>query len=291
MNTLAENNGLIDINQGKGFTISIITHLLIIFVIISVTSNIAPAPKLMVVDFSILASPIKAKNFEQIKKQVTVAALPVVKPLEKIVKTSPQPVQQKQVIQKPTKIIPAIKTKITAFKQNKTPPVMEEQKPEPKPQQELALEPPPAIPHSIPDPEIQEPATILAQNIPTPPKHVEPTHKPIPVFPAPAAGKSKENTNKTTVSKYTKAQFSHIQQGIQNLINYPRTARRMGWEGRVLLEFIVCEDGTVKNITIVESSGFNALDKNAVAAIKKAAPFPIPPIPAKLIIPVVYRLS
>ncbi len=65
----------------------------------------------------------------------------------------------------------------------------------------------------------------------------------------------------------------------------------MGWQGKVLISFVICKDGSVKDIRIVESSGFNALDKNAVEAIRKGAPFPRPPVSAELIIPVIYKLS
>ncbi|MCP4671821.1 MAG: energy transducer TonB [Desulfobacula sp.] len=108
---------------------------------------------------------------------------------------------------------------------------------------------------------------------------------------APVALEPRPDGYQTSVSQYTKAQFSHIQKSIQQLIKFPRIARKMGWEGKVVVEFIICKDGTVKDILTVQSSGFKALDKNAVESIKKAAPFPKPPTTAKLIIPVVYQLN
>ena len=68
-------------------------------------------------------------------------------------------------------------------------------------------------------------------------------------------------------------------------------ARKMGWSGKVLVSFIVYETGNAENIKIMESSGFAALDKNAVETIRKVCPFPKPPVKAELIIPVVYRLE
>jgi periplasmic protein TonB len=91
--------------------------------------------------------------------------------------------------------------------------------------------------------------------------------------------------------QYLKEHFLYIKNCIQSNISYPRMARKMGWQGRVLISFIICSDGSVKDIRIIESSGFKVLDKNAVEVIQKVAPFPRPPVAAELIIPVIYKLS
>ena len=90
---------------------------------------------------------------------------------------------------------------------------------------------------------------------------------------------------------YVKVNFNHIKDNIQNRISYPRLARKMGWEGKVIVSFVVDKDGKIQEVHIVESSGFAALDKNAIATIKKAAPFPCPPVSAELVVPVIYRLA
>lgn len=94
-----------------------------------------------------------------------------------------------------------------------------------------------------------------------------------------------------TKEKYLKEHFDYIKNNVQNKISYPRIARKMGWQGRVLISFIICMDGSVKDIRVIESSGHNALDKNALEVVRKVAPFPKPPVSAELIIPVVYKLS
>jgi protein TonB len=48
---------------------------------------------------------------------------------------------------------------------------------------------------------------------------------------------------------------------------YPRSARRRGYEGRVILEAQVLKDGTVGNLRVVKSSGHSILD---IAALKAA---------------------
>jgi protein TonB len=90
---------------------------------------------------------------------------------------------------------------------------------------------------------------------------------------------------------YVKVNFHHIKDNIQNKISYPRLARKMGWEGKVIVSFVVGKDGKIQEVHIVESSGFAALDKNAIATIRKAAPFPCPPASAELVVPVIYRLA
>jgi protein TonB len=91
--------------------------------------------------------------------------------------------------------------------------------------------------------------------------------------------------------RYLKEHFQYIKENVQSKITYPRIARKMGWQGRVLISFVICKDGSVKDIRIVESSGFKALDNNAVKVIREVAPFPMPPVSAELIIPVIYKLS
>ena len=44
---------------------------------------------------------------------------------------------------------------------------------------------------------------------------------------------------------------------------YPRVARRLGWEGRVVLRVRVTPDGTVRSVEILESSGRQCLDEAA----------------------------
>jgi protein TonB len=90
---------------------------------------------------------------------------------------------------------------------------------------------------------------------------------------------------------YLKEHFVYIRDMIMKNISYPHMARKMGWEGRVVISFVVEESGRVEDIRVIESSGIGLLDKNAVQTIIKASPFPKPPIKAALIIPVVYKLN
>jgi periplasmic protein TonB len=89
---------------------------------------------------------------------------------------------------------------------------------------------------------------------------------------------------------YLKANFSYIRDMITRKIIYPETAREMGWQGKVKVSFVISSDGFVKDIQILQSSGIEILDKNAVETVKNASPFPRPPVAAQLIIPISYKL-
>lgn len=49
---------------------------------------------------------------------------------------------------------------------------------------------------------------------------------------------------------------------------YPRMAREQGWQGKVVLRAHITAEGTVKQATVQESSGFPVLDESAVQAVK-----------------------
>ena len=91
---------------------------------------------------------------------------------------------------------------------------------------------------------------------------------------------------------YLKEKLSVISQIIQKNISYPPIARRMGWEGRVVLSIRLYTDGTVREIKVLESSGYEVLDRNAVDTVRRVAGlFPKPPVEVVVKVPVNYRLE
>ncbi len=91
-------------------------------------------------------------------------------------------------------------------------------------------------------------------------------------------------------SGYIRNHFSYIRDLIQRKVTYPLYARKKGWEGKVSVSFVISPEGKVSNIRISQSSGRDVLDKSALDAVRKASPFPKPPIHAMINIPVIYRL-
>lgn len=59
------------------------------------------------------------------------------------------------------------------------------------------------------------------------------------------------------------------QEWLYNNINYPERARKAGIEGRVIVQFVVGEDGEAKDIKVLRGIG-GGCDKEAIAVIEKA---------------------
>lgn len=77
--------------------------------------------------------------------------------------------------------------------------------------------------------------------------------------------------------------------------DYPYVARLRGWEGNVLLAFIVQASGYLNDIRIVRSSGFAVLDDSAVDSLKKVQQLPeavawLQGRDIEMQLPVIYRL-
>jgi len=76
---------------------------------------------------------------------------------------------------------------------------------------------------------------------------------------------------------------------------YPDFARKMGYQGKILVAFRIGRDGKILNLSVSQSSGYKILDEAALEAVKEAGPYP--PIPnelnkkfLKLKIPISYAL-
>ena len=85
--------------------------------------------------------------------------------------------------------------------------------------------------------------------------------------------------------------YQYIRDGILRNVRYPERARRMGWEGRVLLSFTVLESGTIRDARVTQSSGFSSLDESALEAVSKTV-FPKKNSQRLLVtLPVEYRIE
>jgi periplasmic protein TonB len=93
------------------------------------------------------------------------------------------------------------------------------------------------------------------------------------------------------VKRYLSQHFDYIKSIIQQNIRYPKRARRMGYQGKVIVSFIIRKDGNAEDIKVATSSGFQVLDDNVVGTVKAVTPFPRPPVEAVVQVPVSYRLE
>ena len=69
-----------------------------------------------------------------------------------------------------------------------------------------------------------------------------------------------------------------VKQAIELEWVYPDVALRHGLEGKLVLAFTILRNGQLEAVHVIRSSGFSALDQEAIRAVQTAAPFrPLPP--------------
>jgi periplasmic protein TonB len=89
--------------------------------------------------------------------------------------------------------------------------------------------------------------------------------------------------------------LGHARMRIEKAKRYPREARRRGWEGKVVLSFQINLKGEVAQIRLVQSSGYQELDEEGIATLRRASPFSPPPWAEEekleVQIPLVFRLE
>jgi periplasmic protein TonB len=77
--------------------------------------------------------------------------------------------------------------------------------------------------------------------------------------------------------------FASIKRKIELVWQYPYEAATAGIQGELTLDLVIARSGKVDSVELVRSSGSKILDDEAMRAIRKAAPFD--PIPAQYKIP------
>ncbi|MBL8071103.1 MAG: TonB family protein [Nitrospira sp.] len=74
----------------------------------------------------------------------------------------------------------------------------------------------------------------------------------------------------------TKADYGWLAESLHRRIielrHYPSTARLNGWEGKVVLKVSIRNDGQLKDVEVVKSSGHESLDQAAMEAVRRACP-------------------
>ncbi len=91
---------------------------------------------------------------------------------------------------------------------------------------------------------------------------------------------------------YTSQNLEIIRRIIADSIEYPIVARRMGWEGTVVVGFTLSKDGDLLGVEIIKSSGYSLLDEYTVSVIKEVYKrFPLPKSDVRIKIPVSYHLE
>lgn len=253
-----------------GAGISFCVHALIVSSIYFLGPSLADFKPPLVIDFSIeqISKPAKAKKV-------------MAQPEPELLPPPPVPVREEVVLpetEMPDKVETVEVPKIVPLEKKQE--VVEQAVPKPVIPEEIETEV--AEPEEI----VQEP--VLADMDVVDDEQVEPPSAQVTTQ---INQQQTENLLSLHKQKYIKDHFANIMSKVRKRIVYPPIARKMGWQGKVIVSFVICLDGSVKDITIRESSGHAILDKNAIDVIRKGSPFPRPPVSAELIIPVVYTLS
>ena len=201
------------------------------------------------------------------------------------------------------------------------PPPPEPPKPEPKPEPKVEPKPlPKPGPKKIEKPK-PEPKKVEKKPEPKPeprpePKiepKVEPKPEPTPAVtapapiatPAPAVNTNLPANNKSIASapaqkvaqelNLSNAQsdedFSKVIAAVKKHKSYPNNARRMKHQGVVEVRFLLKTDGSIDELKVTKSSGFESLDNGALENVKKASSeFPKPKEARYLRFPIAFTL-
>ena len=197
------------------------------------------------------------------------------------------------------------------------PPPPEPPKPEPKPEPKVEPKPlPKPEPKKIEKPK-PEPKKVEKKPLPKPeprpePK-TEPKVEPKPAItapaptttPAPAVNSNLPANNKSIASapaqkvaqelNLSNAQsdedFSKVIAAVKKHKSYPNNARRMKHQGVVEVRFLLKTDGSIDELKVTKSSGFESLDNGALENVKKASSeFPKPKEARYLRFPIAFTL-
>jgi protein TonB len=82
---------------------------------------------------------------------------------------------------------------------------------------------------------------------------------------------------------------------VERLKRYPHMARMNRWEGKVVLQAVVRDDGQLLELKVAQSSGYAVLDQDAVEVLRRASPLslkhPLGQPQVVIQVPISYRLE
>lgn len=221
----------------------------------------------------------------------TIVSPPPVLPRPKTVPPKPEPVAPKPII----KSKPLVKPKPVAS---------------PKPLEALPITKAPAKlvkkpePAPAPEPERVETPVVVAPATPPPVEQavevagIQPDQtlaepRPATSLASETSMQAVEQVDPLEVARegYVQHNFKGIRTRVTDNLRYPSLARRQGWYGQVQVRFKILLDGAIEELEVLSSSGYPMLDRQALKAIERAAPFPAPPVIASITLPVNFELK
>ena len=149
--------------------------------------------------------------------------------------------------------------------------------PRPEPKTEPKVEPTPAITAPAP---IATPAPVVNTNLPA-------NNKSIAAAPAQKVAQELNLSN-----AQSDEDFSKVIAAVKKHKSYPNNARRMKHQGVVEVRFLLKIDGSIDELKVTKSSGFESLDNGALENVKKASSeFPKPKEARYLRFPIAFTLK
>ena len=152
-------------------------------------------------------------------------------------------------------------------------------KPEPRPEPKIEpkVEPKPAITAPAP---VATPAPVVNSNLPA-------NNKSIASAPAQKVAQELNLSN-----AQSDEDFSKVIAAVKKHKSYPNNARRMKHQGVVEVRFLLKTDGSIDELKVTKSSGFESLDNGALENVKKASSeFPKPKEARYLRFPIAFTLK
>ena len=152
-------------------------------------------------------------------------------------------------------------------------------KPEPRPEPKIEpkVEPKPAITAPAPT---ATPAPVVNSNLPA-------NNKSIASAPAQKVAQELNLSN-----AQSDEDFSKVIAAVKKHKSYPNNARRMKHQGVVEVRFLLKTDGSIDELKVTKSSGFESLDNGALENVKKASSeFPKPKEARYLRFPIAFTLK
>ena len=151
-------------------------------------------------------------------------------------------------------------------------------KPEPRPEPKIEpkMEPKPAITAPAPT---ATPAPAVNSNLPANNKSIA------------AAPAQKVAQELNLANAQSDEDFSKVIAAVKKHKSYPNNARRMKHQGVVEVRFLLKTDGSIDELKVTKSSGFESLDNGALENVKKASSeFPKPKEARYLRFPIAFTL-
>ena len=114
--------------------------------------------------------------------------------------------------------------------------------------------------------------------------------------PAPPVVKEPPKPSADSVKMVTRTYLRSLKKQLEQIKDYPATAKRLKQEGTVRVRFTILADGKIEQIEVSESSRYSSLDNSALDAVTKMEKFqPIPKLLEKerwrIEIPIQYKLN